>query len=158
MKQADDPAAANTGFSWEGFQNRFFGDGLWKEALSSNDGTLPWVEDYVRNLISEIVPGAIESASPPERKSAFTGNVFETHELVIARIRLPGEDGGSGVRLLVAIHELIVEWPDGRKRTMKLPCFVRPDAAKAVWKEGVLEVRMPKEGAPKLREVPIQFR
>lgn len=152
------PPGGNPGFRWEDFQNRFFGDGHWRDSLRP-DGAMPWVEEYVRGLIADVVPGASETGPPPSsRTSSFTGSVFETHQQVIARIRLPLGGETELPRVRASIHELQVETADGQRRTLKLPCFVRPDGARAVWKEDILEVRLPKEGNPRYRDIPVVLR
>jgi HSP20 family molecular chaperone IbpA len=148
-------------FDWEDFRNRFFGDGPWKQLL--NSGTIPWVDRYVKEIVSNAVPAALggqssRTAVPPSKVTALACNVFETHRALIVRIRLPSTADPYAVRLNVSAHELKVSGlPDGEEKSVKLAAPVRIEAARAICRHRVVEVTLPKETGAKNRDVPIRF-
>lgn len=114
------------------------------------------------------------------RRAGETGppvDLYETAEAVIVRLGVPGAEGAS---LALTIEEdylvvrgetappgarwgerTVVHWqeiPYGRfERRVPLPAPVNKDGAKASFKNGVLEVTLPKKSPPRARTVQIQI-
>jgi HSP20 family protein len=114
------------------------------------------------------------------RRAGETGppvDLYETAEAVIVRLGVPGAEGAS---LALTIEEdnlvvrgetappgarwgerTVVHWqeiPYGRfERRVPLPAPVNKDGAKADFKNGVLEVTLPKKSPPKSRTIQIQI-
>ncbi|PYI55454.1 Hsp20/alpha crystallin family protein [Paenibacillus flagellatus] len=158
-----EPAGAAFPFDWDDFQTRFFGDGGWKEAWNGGAGTIPWVDQYVRQVLAKAVPDVNVNQArpmPPDNKStspAVACSVFETHRAIIARIRLSPDVDPRAVRLFAYSHELkVTGLPGEREKTIKLPVPVRVDGTKAVCRQRVVEVTMPKEEASPVKEIPIR--
>lgn len=154
-------------FDWDEFQNGFFGGGGWKEAWSANPhGTIPWVDRYVKGILADAVPGAVQKASgqagpPPSfaaKHSAVACNVFETHRSIIVRIRLAAAVEPRRVHLRASPYELIVSGLPGEEdKPVKLPVAVRVDEAKAICKQRILEVTFPKEDDVPAKDIPVRF-
>lgn len=81
--------------------------------------------------------GSFHSAAP----SALNYEVFETHRNVFVKIR--PADSEKDMALSVNKRKLNVE-VDGRTHTISLPHEVDSDRATAQYKDGILEVRLPK--------------
>jgi HSP20 family protein len=101
-------------------------------------------------------------------------DLYETADAVIVRVALPGADGTS-ISLTITEESLsikgesgaparwgartLVHWqeiPYGRfDRTIPLPAPVNKNGAKAGFKNGVLEVTLPKQSGPAARTVQI---
>ncbi len=104
-------------------------------------------------------------------------DLYETAEAVIVRVAIPGAEGAS---LALSIDEesvtvrgespppgsrwgerTVVHWqeiPYGRfERRVPLPAPVNKEGAKANFKNGVLEVTLPKKAPPKSRTIQIQI-
>jgi HSP20 family protein len=102
-------------------------------------------------------------------------DLYETNEAVIIRLAVPGADGASLSLTIEDDHvrlrgestppgarwgdRTLVHWqeiPYGRfERTVPLPTPVRKDAAKATYKNGVLEIALPKRQTQAARTVQI---
>ncbi len=104
-------------------------------------------------------------------------DLYETNEAVIIRLAVPGADGASLSLTIEDDHvrlrgestppgarwgdRTLVHWqeiPYGRfERTVPLPTPVRKDAAKAAYKNGVLEIVLPKRQTQAARTVQIDI-
>lgn len=147
-------------FDWEGFQNQFFGEGHWQEGIHNPAGYMPWVDQYVRDLIAKTVPNpqsASTLATTPQVKS-FTATVYETHHFVLARIKLLSPADPHCIRFLLSHRELILEGlPNEEQYRINLPCNVRLNGSKVIYKDHVFEVRMPKEEGTLYHEIPVKY-
>ncbi|TMV52173.1 hypothetical protein FE783_04305 [Paenibacillus mesophilus] len=153
-------------FDWDEFQNSFFGAGGWKEAWSGNPaGAIPWVDRYVKGILADAVPGAVQKASsqtgqsPPSssKLSSAASNVFETHHAVIVRIRLSADVVPHHIRLHASPNEIVVSGlPGDEDKLVKLPAVIRVEGAKAICKQGILEITLPKGGDNPVKEILIR--
>lgn len=152
-----------TFFEWDDFQNRFFQDGGWKEALNGMPGTIPWVDRYVKDILAELTPkGAavhelVEQESKTTRTKGIACSLFEMHRALLVRIRLTQDADPAAIRLYASPNELVVAGlPDGEEREVRLPVPVRTDGAKAICKNGIVEVSLQKEGSLPRKEIRIR--
>lgn len=158
----EDAPAGRAPFDWDDFQNRFFGEGGWKETMNGASGTIPWVDRYVKGILAEAVPDSDSTNFRPSpaasKQTAVACNVFETHRAVIVRFKLNGGTAPRDVRVFGTAHELkLVKLPEGEERTIKLPVPVRIDGAKAICKQRILEVTLPKETESPIKEIPVRY-
>jgi HSP20 family molecular chaperone IbpA len=158
----EEAPAGRAPFDWDDFQNRFFGEGGWKETWNGASGTIPWVDRYVKGILAEAVPDSaaanFKPSAAPSRQTAVACNVFETHRAVIVRVKLSGGPASRDVRVFGTAYELrLAGLPGGEARTIKLPVPVRLDGAKAICKEQILEVTLPKESESPVKEIPVRF-
>jgi HSP20 family protein len=103
-------------------------------------------------------------------------DVRETADQVIVTADIPGLEGPDDVQITVRDNHLqlsgkverAVEQQDehvhrierfaGRfTRTVPLPAAVRPEAAKATYKNGILEIRLPKRGGSQGSQISVDF-
>jgi hypothetical protein len=149
---------ANT-FNWEGFQNKFFGEGSWQEAIHHPPGNLPWVESYIRDLLSDALPVSYSKPSISSQVKSATFNIFETHHMILVKIKLLQNVTPQSVKFFLGgANELLIKGlPDEEEHKMNLPSNVRHSGSKVVYKNGVFEVRMPKEEGVSFKEIPTRY-
>ncbi|RKN86400.1 Hsp20/alpha crystallin family protein [Paenibacillus ginsengarvi] len=167
MGGSDEEASPGQGpgvFNWEQFQNSFFGGAGWKQVINENGtGSIPWLDRYVKSILVDTAPGASAVPSQPvqpftSKTSSFTYNVFETHRSLIVRIRLSSETNPRTVRIVASTTEVkVTGLPDGEDKTVKLPMPVRIDGAKALCKKQIIEITLPKDELPPVKEIPLRF-
>ncbi|MEB3100877.1 hypothetical protein [Ferviditalea candida] len=114
-----------------------------------------WVEKFVQDILNKTMPNngngsMFGGGSPFQGGSGFfnppNSEVFETHRSVIARIKVSDREDIYGLRLSGSRLKLKL---DGIKNMdpveINLPAAVNHRGTRARYKDGVLEVRMPKE-------------
>lgn len=123
------------------------------------------INQYVQDLIEKMVPGNMrDMMNPLEFMNGFqtpfgqqtspSGNgagvlnetTFETHDFVFVRIPVKNEDWLKEMNIYHTSNQLIVEhipqYED--QHTITLPAIVKKKGAAANYKDGMLEVRIPK--------------
>lgn len=148
-------------FDWEWFQDSaVFPDNIWKNAIRNGPGRMPWVEQYVQEILSHVMPPKFsEKINPfPQQNSPHTKvQVFDTHHFLIARMPIPEQAELAGLRILVGYNRLLIKGlPDEEEKSVVLPSCVRADKCRAILKNRVLEVRMAKVEEDHLLELPIR--
>lgn len=112
------------------------------------------IEKYIRETLSTYWPGFPLSApdappwaperrepSPPRRGKTY--DVFELHGYVIVRLNVPATVKAEDIAVQCGLVSLIVEFPS-HSVSIPLPALVKRKRARALFKDGVLEVRLPK--------------
>jgi len=103
-------------------------------------------------------------------------DVYETENEVVAKCDLPGLDRKDDLNIdidnnLLTISGIVNRTGEVREnrmhrqerfvgrfqRSITLPARVSSEGVKAVYKNGVLEVRMPKTGAPEGKKIDVEF-
>jgi HSP20 family molecular chaperone IbpA len=144
-------------FDWDEFQKRFMEERPWQDGLKSVGGGMPWLEEYVKELVSGLVPRKpTDAPAARSQASAVTSNVFDTHQMYIIRMKLPPGADVGGMELSVSSHELTLKQEGRVVRAVKLPGPVQLTKCKAVYKNNVIEVRVLKENFPSYRKIKIQ--
>ncbi|QGQ98645.1 hypothetical protein EHS13_29070 [Paenibacillus psychroresistens] len=93
------------------------------------------IHSYVQNVLSQVSTG----------DEMLRSEIFETHQWVIAKIKIPNKLHPKNLRVWVnATHVKIEKAPEGKEQILNLPCRVDPHAKKAIYKKGILEIRIPK--------------
>jgi hypothetical protein len=144
-------------FDWEGFQQRFFEEGGWRQNIGEMSGKMPWLDDYVNQILKKVVPDAdakVSATSP--RHSTSTSNLFETHDLYIVRIKLPSDTALQDLELWVSASELQLRGIEYDDITVRFPGPVRIEGCRAIYKRHIIEVRIQKEHAPVYRKIDIK--
>ncbi|MDR6998220.1 HSP20 family molecular chaperone IbpA [Neobacillus niacini] len=119
------------------------------------------INNYVQDLIGKIIPGSMRGMmNPNEMFNGFTSgtstqqpangvlnsSAFETHDFVYVRIPIKSEEWLKQLRIYHTSNQLIVEhipqYED--KHTITLPAIVKKKGASANYKDGTLEVKIPK--------------
>ncbi len=119
------------------------------------------INKYVQDLIGNIMPGNMQSILNPQemfngfqssasQQRAATGalhsSAFETHDYVFVRIPIKNEDWIKQIRIYHTSNKLIVEHvpQEEDKHDITLPAIVKKKGATANFKDGILEVKIPK--------------
>lgn len=139
---------------WEQQMERLFGDFFWHRLRPFRDER-PWST------------GGLEMAAPPV-------DLYEEKDEIVAKIELPGM-GKEDIQVDISDRLLTVRGEKKRKeaakdedyfrsersfgsfsRSVEIPVEVHVDRARASFKDGVLEIRVPRSEAAKKREIKIR--
>jgi hypothetical protein len=145
-------------FDWEAFQKQFAGNGFINDSVKEmmTKGNLSWVDDYVQGIVSRTLP----KMSPQTEKTIdqLKANVFETHNFVIARIKVSKQADPRKLRFYVANNQLRVDGlAHDNNQFIQLPANVRFRESRAVFKNGIFEIRMPKEAQKRFKEINVRY-
>ncbi|EKN65594.1 spore coat protein [Neobacillus bataviensis LMG 21833] len=119
------------------------------------------INNYVQDIIGKVMPGNMRGMmNPQEMFSGFqtsgsqtqpaTGvlnsTAFETHDFVFVRIPINNEEWIRQMRIYHTSNQLIVEHIPKQedKNIITLPAIVKKKGATANFKDGMLEVKIPK--------------
>lgn len=119
------------------------------------------IENYVQDIMGKMMPGNMRGMmNPQDMFSGFQSSVtqqqstvgelnssaFETHDFVFVRIPIRNDEWLRQLRIYHTSNQLIVEHiPQVEdKHTITLPAIVKKKGASANFKEGILEVKIPK--------------
>jgi HSP20 family molecular chaperone IbpA len=119
------------------------------------------INNYVQDILGKIMPGNMNSGINPQemfqgfqspvsssepRSERLNSIAFETHDFIYVRISIKKEEWVKQLRIYYTTNQLIVEHiPDHEdKHTITLPAIVKKKGATATFKDGVLEVKIPK--------------
>lgn len=93
------------------------------------------INAYVQNVLSQATIG----------EARLSTEVFETHQSVIVKIKLPKQLHPRNLRIKVNSNHIKMEKTEGNEeQIIPLPCRVDPTGRKAVFKQSILEIRIPK--------------
>lgn len=136
---------------WDFFHQEF-GD---SNASSDRDySDMSWVKEYVDNVMKQAFSGQFAGES---NRNSVKSDVFETHHSIIIRIKVPDDIVAENVRVLFHTNELKVEGIASQPQMIKLPANGLYKGSKAMYKNSVLEVRIPKRNRETFQEIPIQY-
>ncbi|WP_042457483.1 Hsp20/alpha crystallin family protein [Neobacillus dielmonensis] len=119
------------------------------------------IDKYVQDIISKVLPANMGGmmnpqevfrgfTNQPSQGSTNPGKInsaaFETHDYVFVRISIKDEAWIKKLKIYHTSNQLIVEHvpEDGDKNTITLPAIVKKKGATANYKDGILEVKIPK--------------
>jgi transcriptional regulator with AAA-type ATPase domain len=118
------------------------------------------IDKYVQDIMEKVMPANIqEMMNPQDFMSSFqnpfsqqqtagplNSTAFETHDFVFVRIPIKNEEWVKRVRIYHTSNQLIAEGiPESNdQHTITLPAIVKRKGAVANFKDGILEVRIPK--------------
>nr|WP_308435595.1 Hsp20/alpha crystallin family protein [Neobacillus kokaensis] len=119
------------------------------------------IDKYVQDIIGKALPDNMRGMMNPQemfnafqpsasQNSAPTGSLnssaFETHDYVYVRVPIKDEEWLKKLRLYHTSNQLILEHiPEhDDKHTITLPAIVKKKGAAANYKDGILEVKIPK--------------
>ena len=93
------------------------------------------INSYVQNVLSQATVGEV----------MLNAEVFETHQSVIAKIKLPKQLHPRNLRIRINANHIKIEKTENNvEQIIHLPCRVDPNGRKAVYKKNILEIRIPK--------------
>jgi len=108
-------------------------DQFFKQKLPRVD--LSSIDKYVQNVLSHV----------SDQTSIPLPELFETHYSVIARMKVSSKADVKQIKISVNSTQLKLKGIyDREEKLIKLPCCVEAAYCKALLKNGILEVKMPK--------------
>jgi HSP20 family protein len=134
------------------FNNKFpFNEANALKGLESFD--LSSINNYVQNAILHAMPGDIT------KYPDIHPDIFETHHFVIVKLKLPKKLNPNNIRVFIQANHIKLEgWTNEKEHMIKLPCSVLSSKSNALFKQGVLEIKMPKiKFRDRYQEVFIRF-
>lgn len=119
------------------------------------------IDKYVQDIIGKVLPqnmrggmmnpmemfnGMQSTATRQHSDGALNSSAFETHDYVYVRIPIKKEEWVRKLKLYHTSNQLILEDipDDGDKHTITLPAIVKKKGAAANFKDGILEIKIPK--------------
>ncbi|MBP2239448.1 HSP20 family molecular chaperone IbpA [Cytobacillus eiseniae] len=130
------------------------------------------INKYVQNMMGQMMPEQMQGMlnpqelfkgmnnqqkQPQESSSSLPCSVFETHDYVYIRVPIKNEDWRSVMRLYHTSNQMIVEhipnYDD--KHIITLPALVKKKGTTAQMKDGILEVRIPKNVDMQFSEIDV---
>jgi len=107
------------------------------------------IHSYVQNVLSQVAVG----------DEKLIVEVFETHQSVIAQIKIPKQLNPRSLKIWVKTSHIKIErTQDNKEQLISLPSNVDSNTSKAVYKQGILEVRMPKlKARDRYQEVLVRY-
>ncbi|MEH7416687.1 Hsp20/alpha crystallin family protein [Neobacillus drentensis] len=117
------------------------------------------INNYVQDLIGKMMPNMgdmmnrqdlFSGFQSPETKqksaNVLNSSAFETHDYVFVRIPIRNEEWLNQLRLYHTSNQLIVEHIPEQEdsNTITLPAIVKRKGSTANYKDGILEIKIPK--------------
>jgi HSP20 family molecular chaperone IbpA len=132
--------------NWDQVEN-FIGQklpGHAKEKAQSFVDNMSWVENYVQEMLKKTMPTMDLGISS---KDGVSIEVFETHEHVIAQVKLSKEEDARAIQIFVKSHQIkLTGFLNGKPRMIKLPHMVLPRTTRARYKQRILQIKVRKRG------------
>ncbi|MNI17099.1 hypothetical protein D3C73_704570 [compost metagenome] len=115
-----------------------------KEKSQAFLDNMSWVDGYVQEMLKKAMPTADTSITSRNENPI---EVFETHEHVIAQIRLPKDEDPRALQVFIKSNQIkLTGFLDGTPRIVKLPAAVLPKTATARYKQRSLQIQIRKRG------------
>lgn len=130
-------------FDWKAFENMFGGRFMLPDLSQIDLRDTSWITNYIGEILKNVNP--MQNNSAPS--SRLNAEIFQTHKSVIVRIPVPQDIDEASIRLSINKLRLRVEGlPTAKSQhTLTLPVPVIVGSSRAVIRDGVLEIRMPKD-------------
>lgn len=132
-----------------------------KQFMSSYEETdnqeFSWIEDYVRDILSQVLPDEVMQNSSMSMPSRPHPSVFDTHHDTIVRVKVPEHTSAQELKVFFNTSQLRILGLEEKEKVIPLPTPGRFDGSKAVFKDNILEIRIPKELNELYQEVNIQY-
>lgn len=117
-----------------------------------------WLEKYINNILGPNF-WSLVTENPVQDLNQKKIEIFQTTDEVIVIGEIPGLDKESDIRIFIRGMTLFLETatPADTTHKINLPAPVSSFGAKALYKNGIMEIRLPKEPLPNESHVDIQF-
>ncbi len=100
-----------------------------------------WVSDYVQQQLKRALSNATMDYP---FKSKLSYDVVETHRNMILRLHVPRHIPPYEIKMSLDTHLVRIKLPSGSKQDIAIKKPVNPKRATARYKNGILELQMPK--------------
>ncbi|GIP11086.1 hypothetical protein J1TS5_32560 [Paenibacillus macerans] len=131
--------------SWEEFEKNMLEQFpfLPKNFTQANPAkNLSWVGDYVQKQLQKSMPADFKI--PIFNDNAGNYELHETHRSLIVRLPVSDHFELDHTKISVNRNKLRIVLPSGEKQEIQLKKQVNPKQTRAKYKEGILEIQMPK--------------
>lgn len=115
------------------------------------------MDKYTQELMGKMIPKHMEGMMNPQETfkgifpnpfhhSSLPYTIFDTHEYVFVRIIIKNEEWLNTMKLYYTANLMVIEHiPDfDDKHTLTLPAIVKKKGATVSFKDGTLEIKIPK--------------
>ncbi len=130
------------------------------------------IEKYVQQMMGKVFQPNMSGALKPEEwlkemerntkdplksSNSLHAEIFETHDFIVIRLPLKDEAWTKQMKLFYTSNQVIIEHiPElSDKHTLILPATVKRKGASATQRDGVLELRLPKNVDMQFSEIDI---
>lgn len=133
----------HSALDWKEFQQSL----LEQIPFMGNDWDGKNIENFVQKTIKQYMPKSLpfKNGLSALFSRSFDYDLFETHRSLFVRIRLSDDLSPDSVRFYANRRKLKVISPD-QSEEIPLPCDVNAARAIARYDDGILEIRIPKQG------------
>jgi len=110
-----------------------------------------WVSDYVQEQLQRAFSSTLTDFP---FKNRLNYHITETHRNIFLRLHVPKDTEPHDIKMSLDNHLVRIELPSGHKQDISLKKPVNPKRAIARFKNGIMELQMPKmRNKRKLHEV-----
>ena len=118
------------------------------------------INKYIQNMMGQMIPEQMQGMMNPQdlakgfqtgqkpqgQASSLPSSVFETHDSVYVRVPIKNEEWRKDMKLYHTSNQMIIEHiPEyDDKHIITLPALVKKKGTTAQIKDGILEVKIPK--------------
>jgi len=131
----------NAATDWKDFQKSLFE----QIPFAGGDWQGKGIEGFVKKTIEQFMPKSLplQAGLKGFLTKTLDYEVFETHRSIFVRCKLPDDSSPDDVRFYANRRKLRVEY-NGHTEEIPLPGDVNSSRTIARYRDGVLEIRMPK--------------
>ena len=133
--------------SWEDFEKEMLErfPFLPKNFTHANDDrNLSWVGDFVQKQLQKSMSTDFNIPIFGKVKNVMSCDLHETHHNLIVRLPVPDQVAADQTKVSVNRNKLRIVLPSGETQEIQLKKQVNPKRARAKYKEGILEIQLPK--------------
>jgi HSP20 family protein len=119
---------------------------LFQDGFPFHSSAIPSTAGVDTQWLERVVQDALTPSTVSNNKQPYPHTQFETHKSVIIRIRLPRSIHPELLRLYVGASTLRIEgFPNQYEKKVRLPCEVKRNGIRSIFKDDILEIRMVKK-------------
>lgn len=141
-------------YDWEQFKSQFKKIKSPDEFQHVPELDLSWLDHYLEGMFEK---SGSDSREAEVRRKEFHYNLYETENEVIVRVPIPTSCNVKRVRVWVELNKLVLAGVVRQKQVIYLPSKVYWNQSSALYREGMLELRLTKDKKKDYKEIPIQF-
>lgn len=116
------------------------------------------VDKYVEDAITKALGDNRIPDFGHAGRTKLSHEIIDTHHFVIAKIKIPRRVHPENVWVQVSRTQLRINGvEEGEPQHIALPAPVNPTGAKATFKLGSLQIKIPKMNSGRFQEVPVRY-
>ncbi len=137
---------------WGDFANKF------KQSASPNMNSSMELDfsklgDFIQNSMNEILSSNLTTQN---FTTSSNSNVFETHDYMIVKIPVPENVNISDINVFLDTNMLMVTGASDKREYITLPINGNFAGSQGYYKDGIIEIRVPKNEKKNFREIMIK--